>query len=429
MAAGGVRAGAEERAKSLNLRRMTSEAQAAPRPASVFRLPGFRAIWAAQLISIFGDFLALFGIISFIAFRLHGTAVQVTTITIAYILPLAVIGPIAGVLVDHFDVKRTMIASDLVRAGLALLLVLCRSVPQIAAVLLALSIVSCLFIPAQSISIRTLGPKESLLRANAALSQAFYLIRIASPLVAGALVAWVGEKSTFYLDAGSFAFSALMLSRLTIERPPREGADKTLPGLARDFVEGNRFIFTHAGLSFVFLAMAVAMFVLSSFSPLFSIFVRDELRAGPMLFGFVSAMVGVGLIASTTVMVKMAGPKVEPHVVLYGLVGLGVAVAVLAVSRYAWLAAVSTFLMGAAVALVLVPAQTMSQQETPHEMVGRVSSTFMSMISIAQILGLLLSGGLAERLGSRHLFLACSVLLALIAAGGWGWLRQRKAAH
>ncbi len=94
-------------------------------------------------------------------------------------------------------------------------------------------------------------------------------------------------------------------SRLTIDRPPRENADKTLSGLARDFVEGNRFIFTHAGLSFVFLAMAVAMFALSSFSPLISIFVRDELHARPFLFGVVSAMVGVGLIVSTTVMVKV----------------------------------------------------------------------------------------------------------------------------
>jgi DHA3 family macrolide efflux protein-like MFS transporter len=405
---------------------MTSEPQAVP-PASIFRLPGFRTIWIAQFISIFGDFLALFGIISFIAFRLHGTAVQVTTITIAYILPLAIIGPVAGVLVDHFNVKRTMIASDLVRGGLALLLLVCTSVPQIAAVLLALSVVSCLFIPAQSITIRTLVPRDSLLRANAALAQAFYLIRILSPLVAGALVSWLSAKATFYLDAGSFLFSALMLSRLTIDRPPRENADKTLSGLARDFVEGNRFIFTHAGLSFVFLAMAVAMFVLSSFSPLISIFVRDELHAGPFLFGVVSAMVGVGLIVSTTVMVKVAGRKAEPHVVLYGLLGLGMATAVLGVSRYAWLAAVSTFLMGVAVALVLVPAQTMSQQETPPEMVGRVSSTFMSMISVAQILGLLLSGSLAERLGSRHLFLSCAAVLAVLAAGGWAWLRQRRA--
>src|ERR1051326_4386210 len=396
---------------------MTAEAQAPPLP-SVFRLAGFRTIWIAQFISIFGDFLALFGIISFITFRLHGTAVQVTTITIAYILPLAVIGPVAGVLVDHFDVKRTMIASDLIRGVLAALFVVCRDVPQIAAVLLALSVVSCLFIPAQSITVRVLVPRDSLLRANAALSQSFYLIRIASPLVAG-----VSEKATFYIDAGSFFFSALMISRLTIDRPPRENADKTVAGLARDFVEGNRFIFTHRGLSFVFLAMAVAMFVLSSFSPLISIFVRDELHAGPFLFGVVSAMVGVGLIASTTVMIRAHGRKAEPHVVLYGLAGLGMAVAVLGFSTYAWLAAVSTFLMGGAVALVLAPAQTMSQQETPHEMVGRVSSTFMSMISIAQILGLLLSGGLAERLGVRPLFFACSVVLVMLAAAGWLWRR------
>jgi DHA3 family macrolide efflux protein-like MFS transporter len=59
-------------------------------------------------------------------------------------------------------------------------------------------------------------------------------------------------------------------------------------------------------------------------------------------------------------------------------------------------------------------------------MVGRVSSTFMSMISVAQILGLLLSGGLAERLGMRHLFFSCSVVLVLLAGGGWVWLHQKR---
>lgn len=405
---------------------MTPEPQA--KASSVFRMPGFRTIWFAQFISIFGDFLALFGIISYITFRLHGNAVQVTTINIAYILPLALVGPFVGVLVDHLNVKRTMIASDLIRAGMALLLVFCTSVPQIAGVLLSLSIVSCLFIPAQSIAVRTIVPKEDLLRANAALSQAFYLIRIVSPLVAGALVAWLSEKVTFYLDAGSFIFSALMISTLVVHRPPRENADKTVSGLARDFVEGNRFIFTHPGLSFVFLAMAVAMFILSSFSPLISIFVRDELHAGAFLFGVVSAMVGVGLIASTTAMLKARGRKAEPHVVLFGLVALALGTAILGLSHYAWLAAVSTFLLGVAVALVLVPAQTMSQQETPPAMVGRVSSTFISLISIAQILGLLLSGSLAQRLGMRNLFLSCSVVLVILAGGGWVWLRQRRVA-
>src|SRR6266481_8992944 len=75
----------------------------------------FRTLWLAQFVSVFGDFLALFGVISLITFRWHGTPVQVTAVTIAYMLPLAIISPIAGVFVDHWNVKRLMIASDLIR--------------------------------------------------------------------------------------------------------------------------------------------------------------------------------------------------------------------------------------------------------------------------------------------------------------------------
>ena len=396
-----------------------------PEQGHILRMPDFRRIWLAQLVSVFGDFLALFGIISLITFRLHGNAVQVTTVVIAYSLPLAILGPPIGVFADHLNTKKAMILSDVVRGFLVLLLLVVRDVPQIAAVMFAICVVSCLFIPSQSILVRTLIPRERLLQANAALSQAFYLIRIASPLIAGAIVASLGEKATFILDSVSFFFSAVMISALVVHRPPREDADKTLKGLTRDFKEGNRFIFTHPGLSFVFIAMAVAMFVLSSFSPLISIFVRDQLKAGPMLFGVVSAMVGVGLIAGTTLITRIAGRRPQPGVVLVGLIGSGVATLVLSVSYYSWEAALSMFLLGFALSLILIPAQTMSQQETPHEMVGRVSSTFVSMISIAQVLGLLLSGVLAQKLGIRPLFFACSLLFAVVTVAGWIYLRRR----
>jgi MFS family permease len=396
-----------------------------PDQGHILRMPNFRTLWLAQFVSIFGDFLALFGIISFITFRLHGSPIQVTTVTVAYILPLAIFGPPTGVLVDHFDSRKTMIASDLIRGALILLLLVVHDVRQIAAVMFAISVVSCFFMPSQSVTVRTIVPKDRLLHATAALSQAFYIIRIASPLVAGAIVAAFSERATFIIDAVSFGLSALLISRLNFSRPPREGADKSLRGLTRDFVEGNRFIFTHPGLSFVFIAMAVAMFVLSSFSPLISIFVRDQLHAGAMLFGIISGMVGVGLILGTSLITRIVGKRPQPSVVLVGLLITGVATSVLGVSYYGWEAAVSMFILGFAVSLVLIPAQTMSQQETPVEMAGRVSSTFMSMISIAQILGLLVSGTLAEKLGIRQLFFSCTAFLIVIATAGWIYLRSR----
>src|SRR5579863_9678023 len=89
----------------------------------VLRKVPFRRLWLSQLVSIFGDFLALFGVISLITFRLHGSAVQVTAVSIAYALPLALFSPFAGVLLDHWNVKRVMIASDLIRSLLILALV------------------------------------------------------------------------------------------------------------------------------------------------------------------------------------------------------------------------------------------------------------------------------------------------------------------
>jgi MFS transporter, DHA3 family, macrolide efflux protein len=394
-------------------------------PRAILRDRPFRTLWLAQFVSIFGDFLALFGVISLITFRMHGTAVQVTAVTIAYILPLALISPVAGVFVDHWNVKRLMIASDLIRGALIVLLVFVRDVTQICLIFAALSTVSSFFAPAQSVTVRTIVPQDRLLAANAMLSQAFYVVRLASPFAAGALIAWLGEKVCFYLDTASFAFSAGMLSTLTILRP-RAPTEKTLQSLSRDFVEGNRFIFTHAGLSFVFLAMGAAMFVLSAFSPLISIYIRDSLHAGPFVWGAISSMVGIGLIAGAQVLARVHTPSSRTRVVLGGMLALGVGAALLGLFHNIPMAALSTFTMGFAISFVLIPAQTLSQQETPPALMGRVSSTFMSLIAVAQVLGLLLSGYLAQRLGIRALFLTCAGMLVLVAAAGHVWMRGRS---
>jgi len=410
---------------------MASSPTASPAPytlKTILKFKPFRTMWMGQFVSIFGDFLAIFAVINYITFRLHGNAIQVTSVLIAYMLPLALISPVAGVFVDHWNVKRLMIASDLIRAALILLLVFVHDLRSISAIFILLSAVSSFFAPAQSVALRTLVPAEGLLAANALMAQAFYVVRLLSPAAAGVLVAWLTEKACYYIDVASFVFSAAMISTLTIVRPARAQTQKTVKSLSQDFVAGNKFIFTHAGLAFVFIAMAVAMFVLSSFSPLISIYIRDSLAAGTLLFGVISAMVGVGLIVGTQLVTRLVKSRSKSHVVLSGLLALGVAAGLLGGFHNVAMAAVSTFAMGFAIAFVWVPAQTMSQQETPPAMVGRVMSTFMSLISMSQVLGLLLSGYLAQKLGIRPLFLSSAAALALLSAAGYLMLRGRSAA-
>jgi MFS family permease len=401
-----------------------------PKPSlrAVFQQADFRKLWLAQFVSIFGDFLALFGVISLITFRWHGTVVQVTYVTIAYMLPLAIVGPVAGVFVDRWKVKRVMIASDLIRAGLALLLVFVTDIRQICAIFVALSTVSSFFGPAQSVTVRTLVPVEKLLAANALMAQAFYTVRILSPAAAGALVAWLTEKACFYLDAASFVFSAGMIATLVIVRPATQAHSKTMKGFLADFTSGNRFIFTHASLAFVMTAMMAAMFVLACFSPLISIYVRDFLGAGSFLFGIVSSMIGVGLIAGTQAVNRFAAGRSKRDVVLGGLLALAFGVSLLGLFHNIPMAATSTFALGCAIAFIIVPAQTLMQQETPHAMIGRVSSSFMSVLSTAQVLGLLLSGYLAQLLGVRHLFVACGIAAGVLFCLGLTRREKDKAA-
>ena len=83
------------------------------------------------------------------------------------------------------------------------------------------------------------------------------------------------------------------------------------------------------------------------------------------------------------------------------------------------------FGLGFSVAFIMVPAQTLMQQETPAHMLGRVSGSFMSIITVAQVSGLVLSGSVAQGLGVRNLFYASAALLAIIALFGYRRLRAR----
>src|SRR6185437_9909406 len=179
-------------------------------------------------------------------------------------------------------------------------------------------------------------------------------------------------------------------------------------------------------ISFVMIAMMTSMFVLSCFSPLISVYVRDQLRAGTRAFGIISAMIGVGLIVGTQAVNAIAKGFSKKHVALCGLIGLAFATFVLALFKTALLAGVSMFGIGFAIAFVVVPAQTLMQQETPQEMLGRVSSSFMAVFSLSQLLGLVLSGSLADWIGVRRLFLASAVLLVIISAAGYLWLRDKR---
>ena len=182
----------------------------------VLRLRPVRRLWIAQIVSVFGDFLAVFAIIAVVTFKFHGTAVQVAIVLVSFMAPMAIVSPVAGVFVDRWPLKRTMIASDLIRGVLVLALVFVHDLYVLYAILFMMSVVSAFFVPAQSVAVRTLVPTAGLMAVNGLMSQAQQGALIVAPSVAGELVQLVGANSCFLYDSFSFFFSAALVMTLTM---------------------------------------------------------------------------------------------------------------------------------------------------------------------------------------------------------------------
>jgi MFS transporter, DHA3 family, macrolide efflux protein len=396
----------------------------------VLRIEVMRRVWYAQVISLFGDFLALFAVIAVVSFRMNGTPAQVTGIQIAYMLPIVFIGPIAGVFVDRWPLKPTLVASDLIRAVLAVMLIVTTQVWQVYLVLAALSCVSAFFGPAQTVTIRTHVPPNGLVASNALMQFAFMGSRIVGPAVAGTLVGAFGPAICYAVDVVSFIGSAALIGSVVIRRalaPKSESSSNRIHAIWIDMGEGTSFIFHHAALLFVVLSMAAGLFTIGCFAPLISIFVRDTLHASELQFGVVSAMVGVGMIAGTQVIRPLSEKMAHDTLVLSGLAGIGVGVFLLGAVPFLPATLAATFAVGFSFTAIMVPAQTLMQRETPHEMLGRVASTQISVIFLAQILGLVLSGMLAQIFGVRMVFFLCAVLSIALVGGGRLFLRAKAA--
>ena len=397
----------------------------------VLRIDMMRRLWYAQIISVFGDFLALFAVIGILTFRLHATPQQVTGVQIAYMLPIAVLGILAGVFVDRWPLKRTMVSSDSIRAVLVLLLLFSHRTWHFYAVLAAISIVSSFFGPAQGVAIRSAVPLHGLRSANALMQQVMFGMRIIGPAAASFMVASFGPTSCYVLDSASFVGSALLIASVPFLVPAKATPKATHEGASAlrkiwlDMRQGIHFIFHHAALLFVILAMAAGMFVIGCFGPLIAVYVRDSLHASTRFFGVASAMIGLGMLLGVNGL-NSFGKKVSNTLLVYsGLCGIAVGLIILTLLTHMWSTVLGNLMIGFAVAAIIVPSQTLFQQATPPELMGRVGSTFMSIIFTAQIAGLVLSGVLAEHIGVRQVFALCAVLLAVLMTAGKLWMEPK----
>jgi predicted MFS family arabinose efflux permease len=190
-------------------------------------------------------------------------------------------------------------------------------------------------------------------------------------------------------------------------------------------MQGMRFIFTHRAISFVMISMACGMFAVRCFGALLSVWVRDVLLSKAGTFGLLNTLIGIGMIAGTQMVRKLSARIAPERLVCFALAGMGLAVAVTAVFSEIVSTVLGMLGLGYCAAFIMITSQTLMQHETPQELLGRVSSSMMSVMAVSQVLAMFFAGPVAERAGLHNLYYGSAVMLAVVSGVGLLQLRRR----
>jgi MFS family permease len=151
------------------------------------------------------------------------------------------------------------------------------------------------------------------------------------------------------------------------------------------------------------------------------------LQSNAALFGTLNSLIGFGMIAGTQSIRRFATRISPQHMVIYGLAGMGGAVFVTALFGMLWSTVVGMLGLGFFAAFIIVTSQTLLQQETPQDMLGRVSSSLMSLMAVSQVVAMFVAGPVAQKTGLRNLYFGSAVMLLVICVVGFLWLRKPRA--
>lgn len=405
----------------------------------VLRQRNFALLWFGQLISLTGDYVLIVAL-PFYTYQLTGSVLATGVMFLVQALPGLFLGSLAGVFVDRWDRRWTMIASDLLRAGVLLFLLLARSrdlVWIIYAVAFTEQLISLFFIPAKGAIIPNLVEEQHLMAANSLNSTSDAITRLVGPPLGGALLALLGLSSTVFIDSASYLVSAVMILLISMparllpagealavdqkeekEQKTKAGMLVTLAGVWREWLEGLRLVIHERILLALFVAGAIIMLSQGIINVLIVVFVKAILHGDASTFGLLITFQGIGMLAGA-VLVGQLGKRLKPaYLLALGTVPAGMAV--LAIVNVANIVLTLTLItvVGVLVVSFFITEQTLLQSAVADEYRGRVLGAYGTTSSLFYITGIgcgSVLGGLLGVVGALDIAGALFALAGVVA--------------
>lgn len=384
---------------------------------NVFINRDFALVWWGQAISSVGDYAWDTALVLWVANTLarnqSWAPAAVSGLIVAAALPQIVVGPVAGVFVDRWDKRRTMVVATLLQAIFAVLLVpplIGMPLPLrgsahlptfwtlgvVYADVALLTICSQFYLPAQLALIKDIAPAEKEDQAQEMTQAIQGLAVVIGPPVAAALVFGVGVSWALILNALSFvvAFAAVV----AVHAP--KAASSLKPGetghFTREFLAGIGYVLGHTVLRTILVAETLTWLGFGALQALGYFFITENLRASPSMYGYFGADFGVGAIAGG-LLVTFFGQRIGLARVLWiALVTSGSFVIIMSHLTSFPLALVAAFFFGVTATAILVTAGPLAIDATDRAFVGRVMAVLNPVGRLAAFLSVVLAGALVS---------------------------------
>jgi DHA3 family macrolide efflux protein-like MFS transporter len=382
----------------------------------------FFTVWIGQAFSMVGSALVRFALIWWLT-KETDSATVLTTSSLVATLPMILLAPFAGTLVDRWDRRWTMIVSDamiaLFTAYLAYLYWLGVARIWHVYVILFLRAVGDTFqSPAMRASTSMMVPKDQLARVGGMNETLMGAVSIVSPPLGAFMLEILDMQGTLAIDIVTAVMAIGPLLFISIPQPASHDPSGKRGAVFSEFAEGFRYVWNRRGLFFMFVVLAGLRFFLMPSYSLLPLMVTRYFGGEALQLAWMNSAHGFGFIAGGFILSMWGGFRRRTVTALLGLLGVGVGMAVfgLVPSSLFWLALIAMFFRTMMVPMIRGSVLAIFQTYVPPEMQGRVFTLLLSSISVMAPLGLAIGGPVADALGVRAMFILAGLGCLMIAA-------------
>lgn len=378
----------------------------------------FIIIWSGQLFSILSSSIAQFAIVLWISLE-TGSAEVLSLATIAALLPQVVLGPFAGVFVDRWSRKWTMILADsfvaLCSAVIALLFYLdVIEIWQIYLLLMLRSIGSAFHAPAMKSSIPLLAPEKELTRIASINQTIQALCNICGPVLGAALIVSTNMSVVMLLDAVGAAIACTSLLFVFIPNPEKTETETT-NNVLRDMKDGFIAIRSNRGLKWVMVTEILITFFIMPVVALIPLMTLKNFSGTAYQVSLIELLFGSGALVGG-ILLGIWNPRVRKVVMInlsYVIVGVSIFITGLLPPSAFIIYAIMAVVQGISMPFYSGPFTALLQTQIEISFLGRVFSLFDSISLLPSILGLLATGFIADAIGIANVFVICGIAIVM----------------